>query len=131
MEMSFLPIIVAIVLNMAIAMVWYSPWLFGKSWVTALGFDIKQMKASPLCYVGATIVCMVTVGVTAVLIHKFNITTLMEAIELGLYLWLGFIATNHFSGVLWAKKSLKVFYIDTGYLLVITLLNTILLTLWK
>lgn len=128
MEISFLPVIVAIILNLAIGMAWYSL-LFGKIWAIAQGFDAKQMKATPSHYIGAVSVSVVTVLVTAILVHRFHINTLMKAIELGILLWLGFIATNHFSGVVWAKKPLKVYYIDTGYLFVITLLNTILLAL--
>ena len=45
-EMNYLAIIIAGILNMAIGAAWYSPMLFAKPWMKAMGFDQKAMDAS-------------------------------------------------------------------------------------
>jgi hypothetical protein len=126
-----LPIIVAIIVNTAMGMIWYSPKLFGSLWASELGFNVDQLKASTKHFLGAIGVTVVTVLVTAIFVYVLGINTFIDAIKFGFLVWLGFIATNHFSGVIWAKKPLKIYFIDTSYLLITTLLNTLILALWQ
>ncbi len=125
-----LVIIGLIIINMVVAMFWYSPKLFGRKWAKAYGFRMDQMKVSPKHYLGAICVTAVMVIVTAILVRYLRIHAFMEALEIGFLFWLGFIATSHFSGVIWAKKPLKAYYIEVSYLLLITVVNTVALTHW-
>ncbi len=128
--MNTIAILVAIILNIIIGSVWYSA-LFGKRWANALGLSYDDCKPSLVHFLGAVIVAAVSVIVTAILINLFQISAVMDAIRFAVLIWLGFIATNYFSGVIWAKKPMLVYLIDVGCLLVTTLVNTILLTLWR
>jgi hypothetical protein len=47
------------------------------------------------------------------------------------HIWLGFVATVQFTGALFAKQSMKLFAINTGYQLVCYVVMGIILTLWR
>lgn len=126
-NIPYLGIIIAILLNQFIGALWYSPRFFGKPWAKAHHFDLGKMKVGPAHYLGAVLVGIVLVLVIAsiqIMLSIFNIET---ALILGFLMWLGFVATSHFSGVVWAKKPMVIFWIDTSYFLVITLLTSAIL----
>jgi len=50
---------------------------------------------------------------------------------LGFHVWLGFVATVQLTGALFAKQSMKLFAINTGYQLVCYLVMGAILTAWK
>lgn len=126
-NIPYLGIIVAIVLNQLIGALWYSPRLFGSRWAIAHQFDMKTMKALPMHYLGAILVGVVLVLSMTAIQLLLGISSFETALILGFLIWLGFVATSHFSGVIWARKPLSVFMIDTGYFLVITLLTSAIL----
>ncbi len=127
---NWLGIIIAAVVNLILGSFWYSPYLFGKAWVDANKFDMKSLVGTPLHYVGALIVSLLTAWVLDILLHHFNITSYSVGASVAFWIWLGFIATSHFSGVLWAKRPLKSYIIDTIFSLVsLLVMSMILLTL--
>lgn len=130
-HISVLPILVATALNIVISMVWYSPSLLGQPWAAGLKLEMGQLKATSWEYTGAISISLITALVTAVFTQMLNIQTVDEAIKLALLVWVGFIVTHQFSAVLWARKPMKVYFIEIGHLLVITLVNTLIFTLWK
>lgn len=123
-NIPYIGIIVAIIVNQLIGAFWYSPRFFGTRWAKAHRFELSQMKVSPMHYLGAFLVGIVLVLSLAAIHVILGIANLETALILGFLIWLGFVATSHFSGVVWAKKPLTVFMIDTGYFLVITLLTS-------
>jgi len=126
-NLPYLGIIVAIILNQFIGALWYSPRFFGTRWALAHQFDIQKMKAGPAHYLGAFLVGIVLVLVIASIQIMLSISSLETALILGFLMWLGFVATSHFSGVVWAKKPMVIFLIDTSYFLVVTLLTSAIL----
>lgn len=130
-HINLMHVLVGIIITMFIGSLWYSSAVFGKTWVKEHGFDMRSMKANASHYLGAAVVAIVTVLGIAILLTQLKIVTVHEAIIWGLLSWITFVATTHFSGIIWARKPVKVFLIDVFYVLVIILFNTILFTLWK
>lgn len=126
-DINWFGVILATLVNMVLGSLWYSPYLFGKTWAEAQQMDIKSLVATPLHYAGAFLVSLLTAFVLAVLLHKFRISTYSDALTLAFWAWLGFVATTHFSGVLWAKRPLTSYLIDTGYALVSFLILALIL----
>lgn len=117
-EVNWIAIVVAVVVNIILGSLWYSPYLFGKPWAEALKMDIKTLVATPLHYAGAIGVSLITAFVLAVLVKQFGIKTYNAGATLAFWVWLGFIATSHFSGVIWANRPLKSYVIDTAFSLI-------------
>jgi hypothetical protein len=130
-DVNPIAILCVTVFNIVLAMFWYSPNFLGTIWVKEHNFDISLLKPSPWHYVGAIIVSFVTAYVLAFLIYWLNIQTFGEGLKLSFFVWLGFIATTHFSGVIWAQKPFKVYLIDTGYQLISMLVMGSLLSIWR
>jgi hypothetical protein len=130
-HINLIHVLVGIIVTMFIGAFWYSPTVFGKKWAKEYGFDMRSMKANASHYLGGAVVAIITVLGIAILLTLLKISTIAEAIEWGILSWVTFVATSHFSGVIWARKPAKVYVIDVFYLLVIILFNTILLTAWK
>lgn len=131
MTLPILGMIVAIIANIALGSLWYSPLLFGTLWAKAtFPMGLTECKPTPLHFVGAILVAIVTVTAIAVLFHLVGVHSLELALKVGGMVWL-IMATSHFSGVIWSKKPLVTFFVDVGYLLVNILIISSLLVLLK
>ena len=135
-EVNTLAVIVAAVVSFFIGMAWYSPLLFVKPWMKELGktFDPKAMPsmASMLPQMGISLAAqLVGAYVLAHVAGAFSATGVMGAIQLGVWVWLGFMATNALSPVLWEGRSYKWYAITAGHLLVSTLAMALIIVLWK
>lgn len=130
-HINFLAVIVTAILNNVLAMIWYSPNVLGTKWAQEHGFALGDLKAGPLHFLGAFIVSLITAGVFALLISWFDISTLQGGLKAGAAFWLGFIATTHFSGVIWARKPLGAYAIDVGFQLLSMLMIGAILSTWR
>jgi len=125
-------IIVLIILDMMLGAFWYSPKLFGNVWSKEYNFHLGgENKALPLYYVAAMIVNTITVTCLALLVQIFSVNNYTAGLQFAFLVWLGLIATTHFSGVIWAKKPLKIYLIDISYLFLVVVGDTILLVFWS
>jgi hypothetical protein len=128
-------VLVATIVNVILGMVWYSPNVLGDTWADALHLSKMPAKAnlkpSVWHYVGAFFVSLVTMWVLAVLINSLHLNTVAQGVLFAFLVWLGFIATSHFSGVIWVGKPMVAYLIDVGYYLVSFMVASIILTLWR
>lgn len=129
-DINILAVIVVTILNILLGMFWYSPQFLGTQWAQEHQFILNDLKPTPWHYIGAILVSLVTVVIFSALIHWFHVDTLGAGLQLGFFIWLGFVATTHFSGVIWARKPWKAYLIDTGFQLVSLLMMGIILSLW-
>lgn len=128
--LDLIAVIVVTVLNNVLGMTWYSKSLFGTEWAKAHKFDLGTLKATPMHFIAAIGVSFLTALVFSLLVNWFGINSAWQGMVLGFMIWLGFIATTHFSGVIWAQKPLKAYVIDTGFQLVSMLMMGAILGYW-
>lgn len=132
MEVNWLAVVAAAVINMIVGSVWYSPLLFVKPWLATLDkkLDPKNVdmgKTYGMMFLGAVIMAYVM----AMLINVTNTTMLDMGAMLGFWIWLGFVAPVHLGGVLFEQKPWKWFAISAGYYLVVLMLEGALLAVWR
>lgn len=127
---SFLPVIGVTILNIILGMMWYSPLIAGNMWVKAHKFEAKKLKATSAHYIGSLVVSLITALVLGSFINQFQIMTWRGGALLGICAWLGFVATTHFSGVIWAHKPFRVYLIDMGYQLFSLAMMGAILAAW-
>lgn len=128
---NWLAVLVAAIVKQAIGTAWFSPVLFGPTWMKLVGCDQAEMKARlpkivPLDIIGALIMAFVLVHA----VHYAGATTLVTGAAVGFFNWLGFIAVTTFGHVLYEKRPVKLFLIDNGYLLIALLLMGAILAIW-
>ncbi len=134
LNVNWLTIIGSAVAAMVIGFLWYSPVLFGKEWTQLMGIkkgDIDQSSKGMAKTYGASMVCaLITAYVLKLLMDLVYVTSIFEGMQLAFWLWLGFIATAMFTGVLFDKKPFSLFLINAGYQLASILAMAAILSYW-
>ncbi len=120
--MDYLTILLAAVASMVLGFLWYGP-VFGKPWMKAMGkseADMAQAKSK-----GMAKMMLINFVATLVMAWVLNLVedrtgamSLMSALKWAGVLWLGFMAPVELNDVLFGGRSVKVFVINAGYLLV-------------
>lgn len=131
-NLNYLAIIVVTILNVLLGALWYSPSVLGTTWAEALHLNAGKMKKPTVWqYAGAVLVSLITMWVLAIFVNLLHLSTAGEAVVIAFFIWLGFIATSHFSGVIWVRKPMVAYIIDVGFYLVSLVVSTIILTMWR
>lgn len=113
--------------------IWYSPMVFGKAWGRAVGKrmeDIKKPEANK-GLASMVVVSLLTSYILAHFIQYMNVTTINGAIQIGIWLWLGFIGTVTSGAVFFEGKPWKWWFIMNGYQLLNVVVMGAILATWK
>ena len=130
---SYVAVLVAAIANMVLGSLWFGP-LFGKIWMKwsdITSAKLEQMKKQGMgkTYTVGFIASLIMSYVLAHFVDYVEATTLVAAVQLAFWVWLGFIATVQIGGVLWEGKPVKLFALTTTYQLVSLVVMAIILTL--
>lgn len=137
-SLHWLAILVAAVASMILGFLWYSPLLFAKAWAREMGYDLndkakmdEMRKSAGPAYAGSLAASLLSSFTLALILHGMRAESLHFGMMVSFHIWLGFVATVQFTGALFAKQSMKLFAINTGYQLVCYLVMGAILVLWK
>ncbi len=126
--MNYWAVLVASVISYVIMMIWYSPGLFGKAWMKLT--KIKKCVKSANVFIAAFINTIVFNAVLAAIILFTGVYTFWDGLLIGGLVWLGFIVTTMYSGILWEKMPWKLFWINSLSYLLVMLINGGILAVW-
>lgn len=132
-DINYLAVLVCGILSMIVGATWYGP-VFGKAWMKEVGYTEDELKKdfNPGKIYGLAVVSHVFMAlVLAYLISLTNASTIMEGVRISLSAWFGFIFLTKFINSLFARQTLKLVAIDSGYQLINMLLFGIILILWR
>ena len=123
--------------TMVLGFVWYSPLLFAKPWMVAMGYDPEdkakiaemQKSAGPM-YGVSFLASMLSAFVLGKLIFHLAISTPLYGMKVGFAVWLAFVMTVQLTDKLFGNRPLKLFLINTGYQLVCYLAMGAILGKW-
>ena len=95
-SVNYLAIVAAVVLNMALGALWYSPLLFARPWMAANGFTEEQIRAegAGIGYGVSVVVSVVLAFAVALLAEAVGADMAVEGLLLGLLVGVGFVATT-------------------------------------
>ena len=133
-QINFIAILVATVAGFFLSFAWYTP-LFGKAWAAEMGFDHAE-KPPASALIKSLLLTVLSVFLIAFVLNSniaawtpstwgattFSIGKFEQAMQAGIFTWLGFFIPNLLQGVAWEKRSWKLFAIDAGYYLALMLL---------
>ncbi len=132
-SLNLVPVIVAAILNMALGMLWYSPYLFGKLWLKAQGKTRDDIKSATIgiTYVLNTLTSLVFAYVLAHIVKYANLNSIEQGAMAGFWVWLGFVVTTVLPVYFFESRPKLLFLIYILYQFVSIPIMGGLLALWK
>jgi hypothetical protein len=129
---SMLAILVSALILWFLGAAWYSPALFAKPWMAALGIvpggEKKGLLFGMICsFIGDIILAFVLWH----MVTWAKATSYGNGAFIGFLCWLGFIAAPTFPQGIYEGRPIKLFLINTGYWLVGLLIVGALLAVWR
>lgn len=107
---------------MVIGFIWYSPLLFAKPWMLAMGYDpsdkarTAEMQKSAGPKYGISFLCsLLSAFILGKIIYHLAITTALYGMKVGFAVWLAFVMTVQMTDKLFTNRPMKLFLINTGY----------------
>lgn len=115
---NYLAIVIAAIANMIVGSVWFSKALFANQWMALIGKTHAQLKRAQQAMVLAAVVSLIEAYVLARFIIFSGESTLLGGAKIGLWVWVGFVATVMSGMVIFENRPMKLYYITAGYQLV-------------
>lgn len=136
MQINFLPILVSALFAMILGYIWYSKSMFEKQWLKLSGFSKEQIakdakKKMPFILGGQFVAAIVEAWVLGMFINFAGATDIVTGAIVGLWAWLGFVATIGVGDILFNKKPLQLVSINTGYHLVFLIVSGGIMASWR
>lgn len=137
-EVNYFAILLAVVANMATGMLWYSPMLFAKPWMKAMGYTASSMKDDQkemgkwygISAILGGVMAYVLSHVMALSMNFFGTDPVTTGLTSAFWMWLGFIMPVQATTTIFSReKNWNLFGINTGYQLVSMLLMGLVLGL--
>lgn len=121
---NYMAVLTAALTYFMIGAVWYAPFMFGHRWKQYQRGETAEHSPQYSCssctqsYVGEGLISLILAYVLTLFIQISQALEVKEGVAVALWIWLGFIATTHFSAVLWDRKTIKSFLIHAGFMLI-------------
>lgn len=134
-DINWLAVIVATIVNMVIGFIWYSPALFAKPWAKLTGRKMDEMGDGSTSYVITTVGAFLQAFILAhfIVMAKYFYPTYSD-VSVGIltasWAWLAFTAIPALTNTVFEGRRKKLWAINSGYFLVVLLINGILLAVW-
>lgn len=126
-------VLVGSVASFAIGSVWYGP-LFGKIWQKELGLTDEHIKNANMARIfGTSFILMVVMAFgLAWLFQRFGMEGIdwLSGLQYGLYVGIFFVATSYGVNILYQRKTLKLWLIDSGYQVILLGIIGLVLGAW-
>lgn len=138
MGVNLWSVLVAAIATMVLGFLWYSPILFARPWMLAMGYDpddkakIKEMqKSAGKSYALSFLASLVSAFVLGKIINAATVDTALYGMKIGFAVWLGFVTTVQLTAKLFAKESTRLYLINTGYQLACYLAMGAIIGVWR
>ncbi len=138
-DFAWIPVIVLAVVNFFLSWIWYSPLLFARPWMKALGLNPdrkmsdmteEEKKQMPVLFAGGIFASFAFVIILAVLVASTGARDFVSGAGLGLLVWIGF-ALTHSLNTMWEGRKTMVLVINNGlYILTYTIFGGVL-AVWQ
>lgn len=130
-EINYWIILLVGFVSVALGAIWYSPKGFGKTWMAAVGITPEQaaegmkkgMKGMSKELSINFLISLVGAYVMAHFVQIAQVVTFWQGVQLGFWIWFGFLVPSLINPLLWEKKPWNYFVVNAGYYLVLLMLS--------
>ena len=130
-------VLVAAIATMVVGFLWYSPFLFARPWMLAMGYDpdnkakLDEMrKSAGKSYALSFVASLVAAFVLGKIIDVATVDSALYGMKIGFAVWLGFVTTVQLTAKLFGNQPTKLYLINPGYQLVCYLVKGAILAVW-
>lgn len=131
--LNIFAVVVAWLVNIIVGSFWYSPKGYGPLWSKLSGHDMMKIPKDEAnkAIVAVAISAIVQTVVLAIILKSLHAATVTDAITIGLLLWAGLTAATTVGNNLYSRLSWKFWWVNASFFLVIMVVNSVILTVWK
>jgi hypothetical protein len=132
-EINYIAVLVSGVAYFLLGGLWYSPVLFAKTWLAAIGKTEEQIKQSgaAAAYIISFIGSLAAALVLAMFVDYAGADSLPAGLVTGFFIWFGFVATTVAPPYFYEDRNKRLYLIYSGYTLVGFLMMASILALWR
>ena len=135
-QLNYVAVLVTAVAGFLVGWLWYSPLLFGKSWMTEMKITEEMMKEK--CaqkgmagfFIKGFIYTVVSTWGLAVLIQSRAPTNMIKGVIIGAFVALVLVGARMLNGSVWEQRSAKLMAILIGHELVMFCVQGVILGAW-
>ena len=129
---NWMALVVSALSAFALGALWYGP-LFGKAWQDLADLSDEDIKhANPATtYGGALVLNLVTAFGMSMVMQLHPAPGLGSGISVGAVIGLAFVATAFGINYLFARKSLRLYFIDAGYMVTLLTIMGAVIGAWR
>lgn len=137
-DLNYLAVLVAALAAFAFGFLVHGP-LLGNVWMSLMKVTPEEMeigkkemeKKMPLYMLVAFLQQVVAALVLAHFAYWIGVVTVLDALSLAFWCWLGFVATTLLNSVLWEKRSLPLYGFNVAYHFGSLAIVSLIVTLWR
>ena len=133
-NINYIAVLVAAIASFAFGALWYGNALFGKSWQKELGFTDEYLKEGNMGKIfGSSFLLMLLMSFGMGMLvqgHYTEEVNWLGGLYHGLYVGALFVATGYGINMLYQRKTLKLWAIDSGYQVIILAIMGAILGAW-
>ena len=122
MELNVWAVLAAGAATMLIGFVWYSPLLFARPWMLAMGYDPEDKKKLDEMRKGAARMYAITLlgsllaaFVLGKICYHLTIDSALYGMKIAIAVWAAFVLTVQLTDQMFGHRPFKLFLINTGY----------------
>ncbi len=114
-EINIVAVVIATVASMAIGFAWFSPVLFGKTWLRLVGLSEEDAGEGAMpAILGSLVATIVLLVIMSIFIDIAQADDVATGALIGFLIWLGFVATTSVTNLLFSRRPLKLWLIEAG-----------------
>ena len=130
-QVNILAVIVSSVVYFILGAAWYSPVLFAKPWMNALGKKEEDLQTSPWNFIATFIAILITVYVLALFLVLTSANSFISGGFVGVVAGIGFVLTTCGINSVYDGRPVKLVLITSGYHILGLTVSGIILGLWN
>jgi hypothetical protein len=130
-QVNILAVLVSSVAYFVLGAAWYSPMLFAKPWMKALGLKEEELQNSPFNFISSFIAILITVYVLGIFIVLTSANSLISGAFVGAVSGIGFVLTTCGINSIYDGRPVKLVLITSGYHILGLTVAGIILGIWN
>ena len=125
-------VIAATIFALVFGFAWYAPQVFGRRWMAYLGTTQAVLgQPGPMGMAVGIVASFINAWVLAVFALNLGGKTITDGAMLGVFVWLGFMATLTAAQISFEKKPWGLWLVNNGHNLIAQVVMAAIVTAWR